>query len=104
MTTYREALARVRADIAHLEHELDEARRQELDLVREMLERGASYREMGELLHVSPSTVLRRFGAKGHANTPPSALDLSAPRRKPGVAGNGPSRPRYPAATEEEAR
>lgn len=84
--TFRQALEQANAKVDHTRLALKAAEAERDALVVRLLDAGASFRDVGRELHVSATTVLRRYGTKGRLDDHVSALDL--PVR------NAPSRPR----------
>lgn len=78
--THRERIEQANARLTAAKLELQAADHHYWDCVREAARDGASFRDLGEVLHVAPATVLRHIGRKGDGPAP-SALDFT-PRRR----------------------
>lgn len=74
--TYAEAIEQAAAHVAAKRLELQAAETRHHDLICQALTAGASFRQIAGLLGVSPSTVLRRYGAKGELPEHFTGLDL----------------------------
>jgi transposase-like protein len=78
--THRERIEQANTRLTAAKLELQAADQHYWDCVRDAARDGASFRDLGEVLHVAPATVLRHIGRKGE-QAAPSALDFT-PRRR----------------------